>query len=287
MRPRSHRAPLRAPALLAAALATLAGCGDGTSPADRLSAAVRATEAERSAAISLEMHVDMGEHGPGAQVSVSGDGVVDLESETGRMEMSYPGLGGSLLTVYDGDAVYVRLPPALSGGDGERWVRRGADGPTGMIPGSSMGRNPLGMLDALDAVEGEIRPLGADTVGEVEVRGFAFTLTGRQLWREAPEGDGPPDALLGLEIPTEAWLDGSDRVRRMVVELDLGALADVVRETASDSVRQGMGALLGSVDGTLSVTTELDDFGTEVDVETPDEDDLVPEEELGAEPGGG
>lgn len=276
------RSAHRFAALVVSAFVTLAACGEETSPRERISEAAGVTAAEGSAAFTLEVDVDMGSDGPGMQTTITGEGVADLESHVGRMEMNYPGLGGAMATVFDGDAVFVRVPPGLTGGE-TRWVRRPAGGGGGMVPGSRMGQNPLGVLDVLDAVEGEIRTLGADTVGQTEVQGFAFTLAGRKLWGESEEGEGEdavPAALRDLEIPAEAWLDDGGRVRRMVMEIDLAALADVVRSTSDDSVPDGLGGLLGAIEGTLTVTTVLRDFGTPVEVETPDEADVISQEEL-------
>lgn len=277
------RSAHRSGVLVVSALVAVAACGEETPPHERLSEAVDVTAAEGSAAFSLEIDVDMGSDGPGMQTTISGDGVADLESHVGRMEINYPGLGGSMATVFDGEDVYVRVPPGLTGGE-TRWVRRSTDGASGMVPGGRLGQNPLGILDVLDAVEGEIRTLGADTVAETDVQGYGFTLAGHELWGEArgeeQDGDSVPDALRDLEIPAEAWLDDRGRVRRLVMDVDLATLADVVRSTSDDSVPDGLGGLLGAIEGTLTVTTVLRDFGTAVDVETPDEADIISQEEL-------
>lgn len=266
--------------LAVAAVAGLAACGEETPPRERLAAAADATAAEGSAAFSMEVDVDMGRDGPGMRTTLTGEGVADFDEHVGRMEMNYPGLGGSMVTLFDGDAVFVRVPSALTGGE-TRWVRRSADEGGGLVPGSRMGRNPLGLLDVLDAVEGEIRPLGADTVAETDVEGFGFTLAGPKLWPGAGEGDDAvPPALRDLEIPAEAWLDDRGRVRRLVLEFDLAALADVVESVSDDSVPAGLGGLLGSIEGALTVTTVLTDFGTPVEVEPPAEAEIISQEEL-------
>lgn len=273
------RDPSRSATLLAVALAA-AACAEESSPADRLAAAGAATEAEGTAAFSLEMDVAMGQHGPGAQMTVAGEGVVDLTSDVGRMEMTYPGVGGPLVTIFDGDAVYVRVPAAAAGGEA-RWIRRDTEqGGAGRLPGAQLGRNPLGILDALGAVEGDVRSVGSDTVAGEAVEGFGFALAGPELWGATGADGGVPPALRDLRIPSEAWLDDGDRVRRLVLELDLADLAEVVRQAAPDSLREGLGGLLGSIGGTLTMTTELREFGVEVDVEPPSEEELMDEEEL-------
>ncbi|MFW6192962.1 MAG: hypothetical protein ACOC83_05710 [Gemmatimonadota bacterium] len=267
-------------ALLAvAALVASGACGEDTQPRERLAAAVEATAAEGSAAFTMDVDVDMGGDGPGMQTTISGEGVADLRDDLGRMEMNYPGLGGAMITVFDGDAVFVRVPPALTDGEA-RWVRRSPDGGGGMVPGSRLGQNPLGLLDVLDAVEGEVRSVGTDTVAGADVEGFGFTLAGRDLWDRAGGGDSVPAALRDLEIPAEAWLDDGDRVRRIVLEIDLATLADVAQAASGDSVPAGLGGLLGAIEGTLTLTAVLRDFGTPVEVDTPDEAQIISQEEL-------
>jgi hypothetical protein len=266
-------------ATVVAAAVAAAACGEGVSPEERLAAAASATTGEGTAAFTMEMRVQVNQEGSGMDMTMSGDGVADLAENRGRMEMSSPGMGNSMTTVFDGDAVYVRLPSFMTGGR-TQWVRQRAGSGTGVgSAGGGLGQNPLGMLDALDAVEGEVRSLGSDTVRGIDVEGFGVTIDGSKLWGDAR--DVPPE-LMELEIPTEVWLDDGNRVRRMVVEVDLGPVVKAVRERATDSLSEkeagALGEMLAGMVGTMTMTTELHDFGTEVDVQVPDESVVVDQE---------
>lgn len=277
---RTTRSSARALAAIVVATAVAAAaCDQGVSPEERLAAAASATTGEGTAAFTMEMRVQMNQEESGMDMNMSGEGVADLAEGIGRMEMSSPGMGQSMATVFDGDAVYVRLPSFMTGGR-TQWVRQRAGSRTGMgSAGGGLGQNPLSMLDALDAVEGEVRSLGSETVRGTDVQGFGVTIAGEKLWGEA---EGVPPELMELEIPTEVWLDDGNRVRRMVMEVDLGPVVKAVREQATDSLSEeeagALGEMLAGMVGTMTMTTELHDFGTEVDVQVPDESVVVDQE---------
>lgn len=274
-RPHTRRVVAGASLLAVAALA----CGEGTSPRERLARADSVTAAEGSASLSVKTEVSMrggSDDAPTSDVTLSGSGTVDLQREAGRMEIEFPGLADPLAFVFDGRTHYVRLP-ALLGGDAAPWVRQESPGPAGRLPGSRIGGNPLVLLDRLGGIEGDVRPLGPDTVRGTKVNGFAFTLTGGELWGP---GEGAPDALDQLTIPSEIWLDDRNRVRRMVTEIDLGAFADAVRPLAADSLRPSLGGMLAGIRGSMTWTADLYDFGIPVSVEIPSEADVISATEL-------
>lgn len=268
------RSPTFTAAVTAVVLAVVA-CSESRSPEERVAAAPSATLAEGTADFSLDMNVKMGEEGSGMDMTMSGQGVADLEEGTGRMEMTYPGMGNAMTMIFHRDVVYVRVPAYLTGGEG-RWIRQDAENNLGMNPGSGLGRNPLGAIRALEGVEGEIRTLGADTVAGTDVRGYGFTVIGAKLWGESEQ---VPRQLRDLSVPSEVWLDRQDRIRRMVMEIDLAPVMEAVREQAADSLtgEQGraLGKMLGGMQGTMTLTTNIREFGVEVDVQVPDEADVV------------
>lgn len=288
---------VRRAASVVAAVAVVAACGPGEdrSPEERMAAAPEATRSAGSAAFDLEMRIQMGQDGGGMDMTMSGQGVADLEDRVGRLELESPGVGASLTTVFDGDVSYTRVPSFMADGE-TRWVRRGGAGALGGTP-AGMSNNPFDLLAAVDTVEGAIEPLGADTVGGTEVQGFGFRLSGARLWGDA---DSVPAQLRDLRIPSELWLDGSDRVRRLVMEIDLGPVMQAAQERMSREMGEeegrNLGQMLAGMQGTLTLTADLHDFGTQVDVSPPDSADVIDQEAFreqmrqrsrGGGPGGG
>lgn len=273
----AHAAPVAA-AAVALVAAACGGLGE-TSPEERLAASADATREAGSAAFDLEMRMKLGREGAGMDMTMSGGGVVDLESRTGRLELKSPGLGASVTTVFDADVAYTRVPAFMTGGEA-RWVRREGRGRMARAAGG-VGSNPLSTLDAVRDVQGEIRALGADTVRGADVQGYGVTLAGSKLWGE---GEEVPESLRQLEIPSEIWLDAENRVRRTVMEIELGPVMKAVQEQAtadmSEEEARGLGQMLGGMEGTMTVTTVLHDFGTAVEVTMPDSADVVDREVL-------
>lgn len=267
---------VRRTALAVVVLAVVSACGPGEdrSPEERVASAADATRSAGSAAFDLEMRIEMGEQGGGMDMTMSGQGVADLEERIGRLEIQSPGVGASVTTVFDGDVSYTRLPSIATGGE-TRWVRQAGAGGMGGTPASGMGNNPFDLLSAVDTVEGTIEPLGADTVRGTGVQGFGFQISGARLWGDA---DSVPAQLRELQIPAELWLDASDRVRRLVMEIDLGPLMKAAQERMSQEEGRNLGQMLGSMQGTMTLTAVLHDFGTEVDVTVPDSADVVDRE---------
>lgn len=266
-------------ALSLVATLSLAACGEPASPRDRLAAASEATIAVGTSSIAMEMDMEMGPQGSGMSFTMSGDGVLDLEAGTGRMEMTVPGAGGGMAMVFAGDVVYVRLPFEL---EGERpWLRQVAGEAPGMRPGRTMGSQPDAWLEALGTVEGEITSLGSDTVRGTDVEGYEFTLEGAKLWGRS---DSVPQALRDLEVPTRAWLDAGDRVRRMAMEVDMGRLMEAARQQMEagdlEAGEEELGAGMASMEGTATMTIDFFDFGADVQVQVPDSTEVMTLEEL-------
>lgn len=257
---RDHRARVAAMALV---VLGAAGCEGQDEPTDRLAAAAQATGGQRSAAFALDVATRMGEDGSVTDMTMAGQGVIDFDAERGHMTTDLPGTGLSIKTVFADDVVYSQLPPMFGdlGGDWIRQAHDDVDTPgmaTGMGGGTGLGGTPADMVAALDAVDGEVEGLGSDDVRGTEVEGFAFTWTGGDV----AESEDVPESFAELEMPTRVWLDADDRVRRMITEVDLPAVR------------------MGEVDGTMTVTVELFDFGTDVDVDVPDEADVIDAEDI-------
>lgn len=261
--------PIRYAALALASAVALAACGDRTSPRERLAAAPEATTGEGTAAFTMKANMKMGEEGSGMDVTMSGDGALDLAARTGRMSMQMPGMGTPVTMVFDTSAVYLRVPSMLGGGQGQ-WIRQRQTAAR-MQGGPAFGGDPSYMMRVLDSVEGEISELGADTVRGTDVRGYGFTVSGAKLWAGQAS---VPRSMSELDVPVEAWLDAGNRLRRMVLKIDMAAASEAVRERLTDSAateqQQRMGSMMSAMAGTMTLTTDFYDFGSDVQVEFPD-----------------
>ena len=280
------RAVLTAVAVsLALALAPACGGEGGPSPRERLAAAEQATLEAGTVAFEMDVRIRTGPDSAARMtMNMTGRGAADLETGASRLEMELGGLGIPLTMLYDGDTVFVRMPGMMTGGEA-RWIRRPAAGPGAMGPGGAgFAGDPGPFLSALGAVDGEIERLGSDSVRGDPVEGFAFSVPGDRYWRG--EGEAPP-ALAAMEVPTEVWLDGSDRVRRMSVEMELGAAMAAARKAAGDSLPEQSRRMLEMMgrdaSGDMRLTMELFDFGTEVVTRPPDSARVVDADSLGRE----
>lgn len=263
---------------LAASLA-LAGCGEQASPRERLATAAETTFEEGTASFSMTMDMELGQEGSGMSFTTSGKGAVDMEADRGHMEMSMPGADSAMALIFDGDVVYLRLPLNLQGD--RPWIRQDASQMSSMGPSRTMGSRPDAWLDALEDVQGEIRTLGSDTVRDTDVQGYAFSARSDDFWgpSDTAGADSLPASLRGMEFPTRVWLDAEDRVRRMVVELDMGRVMEAVREMQGDSARRGLGAM-GAMAGTATMTVDFFDFGADVQVSLPDTSEVTSLDEV-------
>lgn len=292
--------------LVALAALVLVGC-DGAlsdrSPAERVSAAPGATLSAGTAAYTLTI-LPPTPTAPGDEDTagatrtdtvgaarippdaLTAEGAIDFEAGTSRMEMEVAGGVYTLDAVFDGEHVYVRMPP-MTGGEA-RWFRGSPGQMAGAGTSAGMTDDPTGFVRALRDVESEVESLGSDTVRGVPVEGFEFELDGAALWR-GPEGEAPA-SISELRVPGEVWLDGENRVRRVTLRIEMEAFAAALREAlAADSL--GLGAAevpdLEDVEGTATVTMELFDFGAEVEITPPDSAEVVDFDEMRGRSGGG
>lgn len=259
-------------------LLVLAACEKGPSPGERLEAAARATHAEGSAAVDLEMTTTVGPDTSGMEVRFSGQGAFDLGDGTGRLVVQVPALGDSMTFLRTADAAYVRTPGLMSGGR-SGWVRKPVD--TDADPAVGLGIGPGRLVEALEELEVQPRHVGTDVVRGTEVEGFELILPWARL-----RGDtaADPAAAAEMEVPTRVWVDGDDRVRRLEMEVDLRPLIEAARDRANARGAEGSGGLaagmMAGLEGTMSVTLELFDFGLDVRAAAPDEAEVTDASEL-------
>ena len=270
---RRLRLPVLLLAVLGAAALLASGCGGSPGELDVLSSAAERTEDAGSARFELSMGMTTG----GRAAEATATGAFDNASRRATMSMDLGGFaqafgqapGGPdalrLDMVLDGTVAYMRFPLLTGMLPGAKpWLRldlvelskrEGFD--LGQIQSFS-DSDPRRTLDYLRVVSGEIR-----TVGQERVRGVSTT-----HYRAAVDLRKYPDVVpdeqrelvrkateklveqLGVgAMPVDVWVDGDGLVRRVALELDAGAA--------------------GSVPVATTMTMDLYDYGTPVDVALP------------------
>ena len=262
-----HRAALALGILL---LLVAAACGGGSSTAQAptgtepsSSSAQQAvleagakTQAEQSARISFSGTIT----GGGADGTISGEG--EFSGRQGRMTMDMSGLAGGQIAgememIFDELLIYMKFPSEIMQGIKVDLAMMGEQDAFDLQQIMQLsGTDPSQSLDLLRAAGTDFRE-----VGEEDVRGVATThyegtvdleKVAEQVPEEARESYRRLMELSGqTEIPMEVWIDEDGLTRRVRYEQTLG-------------------------DGTtMDLTQEYFDFGVEVDVEPPPDEDVL------------
>jgi hypothetical protein len=264
-------------------LALLAGCGgDDTVSKDTLVDAASATTEAGSARIAFKGASRAGLPEP---LEIRGDGVVDNSNRVGQLEFDFGSLaeqlpqGGQLRpedlageVIFEGFVFYMRFPVLsrlLEGG--KEWVRfdleeiskqQGID----LSQFTQFGQaDPNQALQYLRAVSGEVEDKGREDVrgvptthyeAQVDLRKFPDVLPEDQREAARESVDGLIEQLGGeAELPMEVWIDDDGLIRRQRFEFEF-------------KPEQGS-------EFSFSYDLELYDFGVEVDVEPPPDDETA------------
>ena len=279
---------LLSPIALLAAVAALAGCG-GEDAAVAVADAAERTQEVSSARVDVEGTVE----GPGlpGPTTYEATGVVDNEAQVGQLEFEdfqIPGdVAGTLPpdalegeVVFDGFEIYMQLPILTASlPEGKSWLKldlqsalegQGVDlGQLGSIGQS----NPTATLRQLEAVSEDLEDVGEEDVRGVPTTHYEATVDLTRYPDVVPEEEREAvqesvDALIELTgtetIPTEVWVDEDGLVRRFSQSYSYD-------QPPAGEVRQ-------------SQTIEFSDFGTEVDVEIPPEDEVFDATDLATQP---
>jgi hypothetical protein len=224
----------------------------------KLRAAVDRTVAGRTAQSSISVTVTA----LGSQtfergtLDVAGTGVVDLRAGDAALVLSVPRFdritgGGMIVQNIVRGASYLELPPAIIRAGGlpasVRWLR--------LDPHASFGADASEFVQAQVDPTGQLASLGAisDDVHEVDaeaVRGVPTTHYSGTLDRRA-------------RVAVDAWLDGAERVRRVVVAISLPKALDAAVGPP------GTGA-------TMKVQADFYGFGVPVSVAAPPQAQVRP-----------
>jgi hypothetical protein len=313
----ARRGSIAGVAVVAVMALTLGACGGESSPKSSPSsptsqapetntsgsqivlASVQTTAAAKSARES--MTISTKGSGPAA-FSLTAEGAIDFETGDSQFTADLGGAasaflsGGLEVRVVDG-TTYMKLPAALGHlfggtGGGEKWISlklpKSAQGAAGSSPFSGLGASdPTQFLSALERVSDDVKEVGTETVRGVETKHYAATLDLKKAIDNAklPEslrvkagdlfgkvGDLPP-------IPVDVFIDSDGHLRRLQIDMDLGAFAGLAGGPS------GATGATGSLP-TLSVSLDLYDFGKPVHVDAPAADQIISLKDFGMNGGG-
>jgi len=269
-------------ALLAvlAAIPLLSGCG-GDSDSDTLSSeavakAAEATVAKGGTRISLVSDATL--PGGAGELKMTGEGVVDGETQQGRLTLkaisapsgvSKQSLGQEI--VFDKLVLYLRSPVfAAALDDGKKWLKIDLEkaGKAAGIDLASLtqsGQDPSQSLKLLKAVSGDIAEVGKEDVRGVSTTHYKATIDLNKYPDTVPAKDREAaratvktltKALGGTKTPVEFWIDEDDLVRRygQTLKIDTGGGQSAIKQTI-DYYDYG-----AEVDVTIPPADEVQDF---------------------------
>ena len=270
-------------AAVLAAGAFAAGCGSEDLPSVSLAEAARSTRDAETA--RMTMRVEIEGMGLPQAVTFESEGITataaprfDMTLDLGPfLEAAGAEGDGETRVLVDGRRMYVD-PPDVEGLDlpgGATWVTADAKRVTDAlgIDGEALGElmrlsaeQQLAGLEAAGAVEevGEEEVDGVRTThlrGTVRMRDYLRALPRERrarverALRELAERTGQELETLDAPTPIEIWVGEDKRVRRM-------------RQSAELPAQEGVPA------GSFDMTMEFDDFGTELDLDVPEGDEV-------------
>ena len=256
--------------LLAAVL--VAACSGGASPVERVVASPGRTAALGTAKISQRIEVTPSDAARGEATVVTGRGAVDFDAGEGTLTVS--AAGEQFEVVFRGTTVYEHLPEVAAAA-GKEWIRIDLDslGESVGVEGlgdlmKSQSGDPSASLHYLRGAQGSVRTVGKESIRGVPTTWYDTTVDIEKAAAGAPAARRATirqlKEVFGISrIPTDVWIDGDGRVRRMTQTVDYSAAADSGRFPA------------GSLPETMEVTVEFHDFGSPVSVRLPPADDVA------------
>lgn len=140
------------------------------------------------------------------------------------------------------------------------WVRSDESGPSGdatelLIPLPGTPTTPRDVLARVVAASDETEKLGEEEIRGTKTTHYRARVNVKKLVQQLPPKDRPDDADGAEFVPVEVWIDEDSRLRRITTE--------------------------ESVDGgKMTMAVELYDYGVDVDVEPPPEEETITEDEF-------
>ena len=265
-------APGRVLSLLCLALcvSALVGCAAGDALAlDPVAQAANTTAKTTSSRFAFRASIDAGSVG---SFAFHGNGVFDGKDKSGWMNMHFslppayqlqvPTADPSMEMIFDGShglIMYMRSPLFDKVVPTGKWVKMD------LAKMAKKGQDLNAILNANQADPSQcLRMLmassGAHVLGSERIRGvqtthYAFSIDFKRLAQNSKEFKMLTDETGSVSAPAEAWIDAKGRVRRLTVAMVSGAK-------------------LGTP-VTMTITEDLYDFGTPVNITAPSGDLVV------------
>lgn len=238
---------------------------------ERISDAVEATVDEGTAAFTVTVESEGTGTGGDGQQPIEVDGVVDFEAEQRRLTLS--GDQGELDVVIDGDIAYLELPAT----EGDDWMRIELealfDDEVGMGgPAAIPFQDPEDNLRVLEGSAVHAAETGSESIDGEDTTRYELVIDLEAASEEAnedvQEAVDETVARTGVdELEMEVWIDDDDLIRRVAYTLDLSQ--------AQVSESEDEAAVEADPEGTVTVTVDYSDFGDAVEIEVPDDADVV------------
>jgi hypothetical protein len=244
---------------------------------ERISEAAANTTGEGTARFEMTVETQGTGAGDGEQpVTVEGEEDFDAQQRL----LTFVGPQGDLTMIVDQTTVYLEIPAT----EDDDWARIELDrmmsddvgfgGPAG-LPFQSPQDNLALLQNAVSS---------ASEGGEEDVRGETATRYDLTVDLERAAEESAEDAnqtFQGLvqqtgvsELDMQVWIDGDERVNRIAYTLDLSQ-ADV-DQMATELETEGVEAdVEAEPTGEVTVTVEYFDFGTELTIEVPGDENVV------------
>jgi hypothetical protein len=277
-----------------------AGCGGGSGqaalpPVELTSFASAAEASAKSSSARFSLDVTASVPGLAGELSFGATGAFDTPAERAQFEIdlssfadllgSFAGaMGGSssgdlstdpndwrLEAIQDGGVVYIRFPLIADKlPDGKTWVKGDLATLAGQA-GSGLGQfgsfaetDPRDAFAYLKAVAGDIEAVGSEELHGVETTHYRATIDVAKALDLVPVeqrgGLADLDQLIGQaglsQLPVDVWLDASQRVHKLEMSFDF---------TAPGTSQSAGGAM----------TVEVWDYGVPVELDLPDDADVV------------
>jgi hypothetical protein len=243
----------------------LAGCGGEASAGTLSDAAAKTREAGSS-----KMAVDVNVTGATAQaVHITGLGTFDYNGGKGTLDLDLPigtGQTAKIQSIIDGKTIYQKFPAALAARlPGKRpWLKYDvakleASGQSASALGQS--NDPAQALNFLNGATGKVEDLGDESVRGEDTKHYRTTVDLNKAAAAAGAKRTSIDNLIkqsaSAQVPTDVWLDGDGRVRRIRYTVDV---KPVPGSTAAGAA---------ATNSKVLTTLELFEFGTKVTYTLP------------------
>lgn len=249
----------------------------------RISEAAEATAEEGTVAFALTLETE-GTGGEDGVQPVSVQGEEDFEAQQRRLVFEGP--SGELESIIDGTDVYVQIP----GTEDDNWARielpdllaedAGFGGPAGLPFASSSDNLAVLSESVSSATEAGEEDLDGDSATRYDV-----VVDLAEAADESQDDTGTLRAIAEqsgvTELDMQVWVDEEEHIRRVSYALDLSQ-ADVqadldaeVQVTEGDEATEAGTEVSAQPQGIVTLTLDYSDFGEEVSIELPSDDQIV------------